>query len=173
MLTSCLALRLCGIVDRGRLSKMGDTIQLMAYIGLSLLFICGATASFWLAKSPRNRGGRIVASGTDDHRCSFVEGPDGKRIPVSPQINFSGPPVRLIDLLEPNPTSWPGYVSYWYSDSEDIEVPKFMQTWFSDPRAQVWTFSSSDNSWASLTGRAGVACVREGVVISLVVMALN
>lgn len=145
----------------------------MLYIAMSLCLVCGAIALFWLAKFPRKRKLGILPSGIADHRCSFVEGPNGKKIPISPQINFSGPPVRLLDLLEPNPTSWPGYVSYWYSDSEYVEIPEFMQAWFLDPQAEVWTFSSSTSSWSSLTGRAGAACIKDGVVAAIRIMAIN
>lgn len=41
------------------------------------------------------------------------------------------------------------------------------------PGDEIWTFSSPPDSWADLTGRAGVALVRNGAPIRIIVTVMN
>ena len=41
------------------------------------------------------------------------------------------------------------------------------------PGDEIWTFASSPESWRDLAGRAGVALVRNGVPIKVIITALN
>lgn len=41
------------------------------------------------------------------------------------------------------------------------------------PGDELWTFCSSDESWANLTGSEGIALVRDGTVIAEIVTCMN
>lgn len=41
------------------------------------------------------------------------------------------------------------------------------------PGDELWTFASSPESWSDLAGRAGVALVRNGVPIKVIITAMN
>lgn len=41
------------------------------------------------------------------------------------------------------------------------------------PGDEIWTFASSPESWRDLAGRAGVALVRNGVPIKVIITAMN
>lgn len=41
------------------------------------------------------------------------------------------------------------------------------------PGDEIWTFTSTPESWGDLAGRAGVALVREGIPIKVVITTMN
>jgi hypothetical protein len=41
------------------------------------------------------------------------------------------------------------------------------------PNDELWTFSSPPRTWEDLAGRAGIALVRDGQVIEVIVTMLN
>jgi hypothetical protein len=42
-----------------------------------------------------------------------------------------------------------------------------------EPNDELWTFSSPPRTWEDLAGRAGVALVRDGIAIEIIVTMLN
>jgi hypothetical protein len=63
---------------------------------------------------------------------------------------------------------WPAPIPFGFLNDKWQQLLALQQ-----PGDELWTYSSSRDSWANLCGRAGVALVRNGVVVAQFMTSMN
>jgi hypothetical protein len=104
----------------------------------------------------------------------FAKGPKGEDVAVTVHALSVGTPFTLTLSLTGDISSWPDKTREWLLRGRDLSsLPRITREWFANSDDEVWVFSSDPESWRRMAGRAGLACVRERVVIGAFVMVLN
>lgn len=97
----------------------------------------------------------------------FAKRPGGIDVPVSVNVTSVGWPIALIQKLSSDTYLWAPAIGDWMLGGAPLSLPGATLVWFSDPDTEVWTFSSDAQSWSRLTGRAGLARVKNSQVQEL------